>query len=222
VKAVPQDAACQLTFGAKTPIFDQGRNEDFATTMQIKITGKNLDVGSALRDHVEAKLLQLKSKYFEGTVHGHVTVEKQRGNFHTDCTLHLATGLTLQATGDAAEAHPSFDAAANHIEKQLRRYKRRLKDHHKSRREPVRHLEAASYVIAPAPEEEDEAAGLNPVVVAEADARLPELSVGEAVMQLDISNVPFVLFRNGGHGRLNVVYRRKDGNIGWVDPKPAA
>jgi ribosomal subunit interface protein len=201
---------------------NKGEAGIFATTMQIKVTGKNLDVGSALREHVEDRLRQFQQRYFEGTVHAHVTVEKQRGGFHTDCAVHLATGLVLQAHGSAPEAHPSFDQAASHLEKQLRRYKNRLKDHHKSRREPVRHLEAASYVITPAPEEEDEAAGLNPVVVAEADARLPELSVGEAVMQLDISNVPFVLFRNGGHGRLNVVYRRKDGNIGWVDPKPAA
>lgn len=190
--------------------------------MQIKVTGKNLDVGAALRTHVEDRLKQLQQKYFEGSVHAHVTVEKVRAGFHTDCALHLATGLVLQAHGNGAEAHPSFDEAAVHLEKQLRRYKRRLKDHHKSRSEPVRMSEAASYVISPAPEEEDETSGLNPVVIAEMDAKVPELSVGEAVMQLDISSVPFVLFRNGGHGGLNVVYRRPDGNIGWLDPKPQA
>lgn len=190
--------------------------------MQIKVTGKNLDIGNALRDHVEERLRQLQQKYFDGTVHAHVTVEKQRSGFHADCTLHLATGLVLQAEGRAAEAHPSFDDAAAHLERQLRRYKRRLKDHHKSREQPVRTSEAQSYVISPAPEEEEESAGLNPVVIAESDLRVPELSVGEAVMQLDISSVPFVLFRNGGHGGLNVVYRRADGNIGWVDPKPPA
>jgi len=189
--------------------------------MQIKTTGKNLDIGSALREHVEDRLHQLQQKYFDGTVHAHVTVEKQRAGFHTDCALHLATGLILQAHGNAGDAHPSFDEAATHLEKQLRRYKRRIKDHHKSRREPVRHLEAASYVISPAPEEEEENAGLNPVVIAETGTTVPELSVGEAVMQLDISSVPFVLFRNGGHGGLNIVYRRPDGNIGWVDPTPA-
>jgi ribosomal subunit interface protein len=190
--------------------------------MQIKVTGKNLDVGSALREHVEDRLRQFQQRYFEGTVHAHVTVEKQRGGFHTDCAVHLATGLVLQAHGSAPEAHPSFDQAASHLEKQLRRYKNRLKDHHKSRREPVRQSEAMSYVISPAPEEEVESAGLNPVVVAETDISLPELSVGEAVMQLDISSTPFLLFRNGGHGGLNLVYRRPDGNIGWVDPKPQA
>lgn len=190
--------------------------------MQIKITGKNLDIGAALRQHIETRLLQLKQKYFEGAVHGHVTVEKQRVGFHADCALHLATGLVLQAQGSGTEAHPSFDEAAGHLEKQLRRYKARLKDHHKSRREPVRQLAAQSYVISPAEDDGTEPEGLNPVVVAETGIMLPELTVGEAVMQLDISTVPFVLFRNGGHGGLNLVYRRPDGNIGWVDPKPAA
>ncbi|WP_373503984.1 ribosome hibernation-promoting factor, HPF/YfiA family [Aestuariivirga sp.] len=190
--------------------------------MQIKVTGKNLDVGDALREHVETRLNQLKQKYFEGTVHAHVTVERQRVGFHTDCALHLATGLVLQAQGNGAEAHPSFDQAASHLEKQLRRYKQRLKDHHRSRREPVRQMEAQSYVITAAPDTDEEPQGLSPVVVAETDIRLPELSVGEAVMQLDISTTPFLLFRNGGHGGLNLVYRRPDGNIGWVDPKPQA
>ena len=191
--------------------------------MQIKITGKNLDVGDAMRDHVGGRLLQLQQKYFEGTVHGHVTVEKQRTGFHTDCTLHLATGLVLQAHGAASEAHPSFDSAAQHLEKQLKRYKQRIKEHHKTRRrEPVRQLEAASYVISASDDREQEPASLNPVVIAESATNVPELTVGEAVMQLDISSIPFVMFRNSGHGALNVVYRRHDGNIGWVDPRPTA
>jgi ribosomal subunit interface protein len=185
--------------------------------MQIKVTGKNLDVGDALRSHIQERLQQIQSKYFEGTVHGHVTVEKQRAGFTTDCDLHLATGLVLQAEGHASDARPSFDEAANHLEKQLRRYKQRLKDHHRSRREPVRRLEAQSYVIAAATEEPEPG---HPVVVAETGVSLPELTVGEAVMQLDISTQPFLLFRNGGHGGLNLVYRRADGNIGWVDPQP--
>jgi len=189
--------------------------------MQIKVTGKNLDVGDALREHIESRLSQIQQKYFDGTVHAHVTVEKQRAGFHTDCALRLATGLVLQAEGSGGEAHPSFDQAASHLEKQLRRYKQRLKDHHRNRREPVRQFEAQSYVIEPHTDEQD-GHGPNPVVVAETGLKLPELSVGEAVMQLDISTQPFLLFRNGGHGGLNLVYRRPDGNIGWVDPKPAA
>jgi ribosomal subunit interface protein len=184
--------------------------------MQIKVTGKNLDVGDAMRSHIQERLLQLQNKYFEGTVHGHVTVEKQRVGFTTDCALHLATGLVLQAEGQSNDARQSFDEAVNHLEKQLRRYKQRLKDHHRSRREPVRQVEAQSYVIA-ADVEEPEAG--NPVVVAETGVSVPELTVSEAVMQLDISTQSFLLFRNGGHGGLNLVYRRADGNIGWVDPR---
>jgi ribosomal subunit interface protein len=190
--------------------------------MQIKITGKNFDIGDALRDYVGDRLRNLQQKYFEGSVHAHVTFEKQRSEFHTDCTLHLATGLVLQAHASAAEAHPSFDGAAQHLEKQLKRYKQRLKDHHRTRREPVRRSEAASYVISAAEEQAQEPADLNPVVVAESVASVPELTVGEAVMQLEISSVSFVLFRNSGHGALNVVYRRRDGNIGWLDPRPLA
>jgi ribosomal subunit interface protein len=190
--------------------------------MQIKVTGKNLDVGDALREHIESRLQQIKQKYFEGTVHAHVTVEKQRVGFHTDCALHLSTGLVLQAEGMGGEAHPSFDQAASHLEKQLKRYKQRMRDHHRSRREPVRQLAAQSYVIPAASDAAEEPEGNNPVIVAETGVQLPELSVGEAVMQLDISTRPFLLFRNGGHGGLNLVYRRPDGNIGWVDPSPNA
>jgi ribosomal subunit interface protein len=190
--------------------------------MHIKVTGKNLDIGDALRDHVTGRLLQLQQKYFEGTVHGHVTLERQRTAFQTDCTLHLATGLVLQAHGEAAEAHPSFDSAAQHLEKQLKRYKQRIKDHQKTRRRPVRQMEAQSYIISAPEDHEFEPADLSPVVIAESPTNVPELTVGEAVMQLDISNIPFVMFRNSGHGALNVVYRRRDGNIGWVDPHPSA
>ena len=190
--------------------------------MQIKVTGKNIDVGDALREHIENRLQQIQQKFFEGSVHAHVTVEKQRVGFRTDCALHLATGLVLQAEGSAAEAHPSFDQAASHLEKQLRRYKQRLRDHHRSRREPVRQVAAQSYVISAATDASEEVAEVHPVIVAETGVQLPELSVGEAVMQLEISTRPFLFFRNGGHGGLNLVYRRADGNIGWVDPSPQA
>jgi ribosomal subunit interface protein len=192
--------------------------------MQIKITGKNLDIGETIRIHIEDKLQQLKQKYFEGSVHAHVFMAKQRQSFHTDCSLHLATGLVLQSHSDAADAYQSFDASAQHLEKQLKRYKQRLKDHHRLRREPVRSEEAASYVIraSDAQDGEAEPLDLNPVVIAESVTSVPELSVGEAVMALEISSVPFVLFRNAKGGQTNVVYRRSDGNIGWVDPRPAA
>jgi ribosomal subunit interface protein len=187
--------------------------------MQVKITGKNLDIGAALRAHIENRIFDIAEKYFNGTVSAHVTLEKQRSQFAADCTLHLATGLVLQAHGHGSDALPCYDTAAAHLEKQLRRYKRRLKDHNDSRVEPVRRRAAADYVIASAGEHDaEEPKDLNPVIIAESSADVPELSVGEAVMQLDISTGPFLLFRNVRDGGLNVVYRRPDGNIGWIDP----
>ena len=189
--------------------------------MLVKITGKNLDIGTALRTHVEARLKQIAEKYFDGTVSSHITIEKQKSQFAVDGTLHLATGLVLQSRGLAQDALMSFDDAAERLERQLRRYKRRLKDHHKSRQEPVRMTTAASYVIAADErgEQDEEPSDLNPVIIAETSASVPELSVGEAVMQLDISSNQFLLFRNARDGGLNVIYRRPDGNIGWIDPR---
>ncbi len=190
--------------------------------MQVLATGKNIDIGDSLREHLSERLKDNVAKYFDGAVRAHVTVEKQRSNFTTDCTLHLSTGLTLQSHGEGGDAYSSFDTALEHLETRLRRYKRRLKNHHLNRKEPAAGVSAASYVIEPKDESNADHAvvehDLNPAIVAENSATITELTVGEAVMQLDISNQPFILFRNAGHGELNVVYRRKDGHIGWVDP----
>jgi len=188
--------------------------------MQLSITGKNIDIGNALREHVRDRIENNVLKYFDGVVSSHVTVEKQRSAFHTDCVLHLSTGLTLQAQGEGGDAYSSADVAIEHLQKRMRRYKRRLKDHHLQRGEPISLTPAASYVIAAHEVHEDEEPdSLSPTIIAEDNAHIPELSVGEAVMQLDISDSPVVLFRNTRHGQVNVVYRRKDGHIGWVDPQ---
>lgn len=189
--------------------------------MQIKITGKHLDIGDALHTHIETKLQSFRERFFEGTVHGNVTLEKQRGQFLTDCTLHLATGLVLQSHAQDGSAMGSADVALSHLEKQLKKYKQRLKDHHRSPREDRQPREVSAYVIQQDDHEEDIELGHNPPVIAETSAVIPELSVGEAVMQLDISTSPFVLFHNSKEGRINVVYRRPDGNIGWLDPRHA-
>jgi ribosomal subunit interface protein len=187
--------------------------------MQILTTGKNLDIGEALRGHIETRLRNDVGKFFDGTVRAQVVVEKQKFSFRTECTLHLTTGLTLQSHGDGGDAYASADSATERLEKRLRRYKRRLKSHHLERRTPVNSVPAASYVLsAPEGEEEQEPEDFAPAIVAESTADIADLSVGEAVMQLDISNMPFVLFRNARHGGLNIVYRRGDGLIGWVDP----
>jgi ribosomal subunit interface protein len=188
-------------------------------TMQIQITGKNLDIGDALREHVENRLSADVAKYFDGIVRALVIIEKQRTEFECEITLHLTTGLTLNGQGNSGDAHGAVDTASGHLEKRLRRYKRRLKNHHRSRTEPVPAMMATAYVLqADESEEAEEPADLNPVVIAESSASIPELSVGEAVMQLDFTSDQFVLFRNGGNGSLNIVYKRRDGNVGWVDP----
>ena len=186
--------------------------------MKIQISGKNVDIGSALRSQVEARLDGDVAKYFDGEVDGHVTITRDGGDFRADCTLHLSTGITLQSQGRSSDAYACFEQAAEHMEKRLRRYKRRLKDHHARRTEPVSAIEASSYVIAPSDDEAGELADGSPTVIAEDTTRVQELTVGEAVMQLDISDSTFVVFKNAGHGGLNLVYRRDDGNIGWLDP----
>ncbi len=192
--------------------------------MQIKITGKHIDIGDGLRQHIEEKLQSFRERFFEGSVHGNVTLEKQRGRFLADCSLHLATGLHLQAHAENADPMACADAALSHLEKQLKKYKQRLKDHHRAPRESREPREAMAYVIAHEEHMDDEPTSLHAPIIAETSAIIPQLSVGEAVMQLDISTTSFVFFHNTKEGRLNVVYRRPDGNIGWLDPRkqPAA
>jgi ribosomal subunit interface protein len=187
--------------------------------MQIQVTGKNISVGDALRQHVEDRLNGDVARYFDGTVRAHVTVEKQRSQFRSECTLHLATGIVLQAHGVEGDARVAFDVAASHLEKRLRRYKQRLRSHHNHRRKPTRTAEIKSLVIQAATHErdEEEPSDLNPVIVAEALHAVPELSAGEAAMQFDISNSAFLLFRDAKSGSLGLIYRRDDGNIGWID-----
>jgi ribosomal subunit interface protein len=189
--------------------------------MHIQVTGKNISVGDALRHHVESRLNSDVARYFDGTVRAHVTVEKQRSRFRSDCTLQLATGIVLQAHGVDGDARIAFDVAADHLEKRLRRYKQRIRNYHNHRRKPADVADVRSFIIQPPSHEheDDEPSDLNPVIVAETMHQIPELSVGEAAMQLDISNVAFVLFRDARNGSLSLVYRRDDGNIGWIDPR---
>lgn len=190
--------------------------------MSLRISGKNLDVGEALRGQAEARVAAALSKYYEGGYQGHVTVGKDGTAFKTDGVLHLSSGITLEATATAHDPYASLDKMAERIEKRLRRYKRRLKDRAAAAngREPA--LEIPSYVIA-APDEdleehETDHAGENPVIVAESTKSLHQMTVGDAVAELDLTGAPVVIFRHAGNGRMNVVYRRRDGNIGWIDP----
>jgi ribosomal subunit interface protein len=192
--------------------------------MTLRISGKNLDVGEALRTRAEARLVAALGKYYEGGVQGHVTVAKDGTGFKTDGVVHLSSGITLEASGVAHDAYASLDRMAERIEKRLRRYKRRLKDHAADMEGRRGLVEMPSYVIAapdPDVEEIDDEPGDHPAIVAESTRSLHELTVRDAVSELDLTGAPVVVFRNAGNGRVNVVYRRRDGNIGWVDP-PAA
>lgn len=184
--------------------------------MELQVTGKNLDVGDALRAYVTERVEQAVDKYFGHSVSGHIRIEKERGSFRTDCSIQLTSGLSLQSRGEATDAYASADLALERLEKRLRRYKRRLKNHHSS---PSQATESAEpYYVIQAAEEDEQAEDDNPVIIAEAETMIQMLPVSDAVMRMDLSDKPVFVFRNASHGRINVVYRRDDGNIGWIDP----
>lgn len=193
--------------------------------MPLRVSGKNLDIGEALRERVGDRVGEALGKYFDGGYSGHLTIGKDGFGFRTECVIHLDSGIVLQAEALAADAYASADQAAIRIEKRLRRYKRRLKDHAgKARAEAaapdLTAVEAASYVIAAPDHDEDDDAvpGFAPVIIAESTTALRSLSVSEAVQDLDMTGAPVLVFRHAGHGRVNIVYRRADGHIGWIDP----
>ena len=190
--------------------------------MTLRISGKSISVGEALRGRVSERTEEVLRKYFDGNYSGHITLSKDGFGFRTDCSLHLDSGLTLEAESNAQDAYASADQALLMIEKRLRRYKSRLKDRH-ARKTAVASaafadLDAPSYVIEAPAESDEEVTGYNPVIIAEATTALKRLSVSEAVLDLDLTGAPCLVFQHGSSGRVNIIYRRADGNIGWVDP----
>jgi ribosomal subunit interface protein len=189
--------------------------------MTLRISGKSISVGDALRGRVHERTDEVLRKYFDGNYSGHITLSKDGFGFRTDCSLHLDSGITLEADSNAADAYASADQALIQIEKRLRRYKSRLKDRSARKAhvaaEAIAELDAPHYVIE-APADEDEVTAYNPVIIAEATTSLKRLSVSEAVMELDFTGVPVMVFQHGSSGRVNIIYRRPDGNVGWVDP----
>lgn len=181
--------------------------------MNVTVKGKQIDVGDALRDYVNENLGTAVKKYFPNPVDGQVIFSKNAHNFVADIHIHVGRGIVLQSHGEAGEAHPAFDEGLSKLSRQLNRYKQKLVDHHHKTEEAVF---APSYVIEH--DAEKETANDQPIVIAEMTTPLATLTVSEAVMRMDLADVPALLFRNGAHGGLNMVYRRKDGNIGWVDP----
>ena len=190
--------------------------------MILRVSGKNMDIGDALRQHVQDRIAAITAKHFDGKIGGHVTLAPEGSGFRADCTLHLASGMTLQADGVAHEVYAGFDKAAERIEKRLRRYKQRLREHHHPSEAVAGSAMMAAYVIEAPSEEHEEIAEFNPVIIAESTKQLKLLSVSAAVLELDLSGAPVVVFRHAGNGRVNVVYRRRDNNIGWIDPPTSA
>ena len=190
--------------------------------MTLRISGKSISVGDALRSRVSERTDEVLRKYFDGNYSGHITLSKDGFGFRTDCSLHLDSGITLEADSNATDAYASADQALVMIEKRLRRYKSRLKD--RSARKTyaanaaLADIDAPSYVIEAPAEGDEEVTAYSPVIIAEATTSLKRLSVSEAVMELDLTGAACIVFQHGSSGRVNIIYRRTDGNVGWVDP----
>jgi ribosomal subunit interface protein len=196
--------------------------------MTIKITGKNVDLGESLRKYALDRVETALGKFAGKPVSGQISVEKNSDGFATQCAIHLETGLDMQSAGNGQDAYGSVDSAMERLEKRLRRYKSRLKNHAQATVNPAQILDSAGmdYVIdvertAESPGEAGSGGGA-PAVIAEKPARIRAMAVSDAVMQMDLADQPFLVFRNAAHGGINVVYLRPDGNIGWIDPSGGA
>lgn len=189
--------------------------------MDISVKGKNLDVGEALRGHAEGHLSSAVGKYFDRAIDASVMFTRQGRQLRADISVHPGPrGMVVQGRSEADDAYAAFDGALERISKQLRRYKRRLSNHHKGhdKGHGEKTLPALQYVIQPDPEDEEVDADAEPMIVAEMPDEIATLSVSEAVMRMDLADLPVTMFRDRASGRLNVVYHRADGNIGWIDP----
>ena len=204
--------------------------------MQLTVTGKQVDVGNALRRHVGSALEAILGKYFRTAIEAHAVFAREARLIRADISLHIGRGIVINSSAAASDHYLAFDAAAERLAKQLRRYKRRLHEDHGRAHPPAERPEMArSFVLAPIEEEDDAAGdelagteagaadgggavGAAPVVIAEMSTEVARLTVGEAVMRMDLADAPVLLFRNRSHGEINLVYRRGDGNIGWIDP----
>jgi len=189
--------------------------------MEISVVGRNLDVGESLRGHVQGNLNNAVTKYFVRAIDASVVFTRQGHRLRADISVHPGPrGMVVQGASESEDAYAAFDGALERISKQLRRYKRRLNNHHKVRVEDM--LPAQQYVIQPDHGEEELPAEGQPTIIAELPTEIPTLTVSQAVMRMDLADQPVQMFRDRASGRLNVVYRRKDGNIGWIDPSEAS
>lgn len=191
--------------------------------MNLRISGKHMEIGDSFRTKIEGRIGDAVDKYFDGGFSGHVTVEKSGSRFTADCMVRLDTGISLQATGQAQDPQVAFDAAAERIEKRLRRYKRRLKSYAPNGAGGADVIDVDYRVFAPVADEDEEVPeDYAPAIVAESTMSLKTMSVASAVIELDTKDSPVFVFRNAGNDHVNVVYRRADGNIGWIDTSAAS
>lgn len=190
--------------------------------MSIQVTGKNMETGDSFQTYVTDKARAVLEKYIGPEISGHIRIEKIRGQFHTHCSMRLRTGLMLESNGNAGDPFASADVALERLEKRVRRYKRRLKDHHHGNGHMAEKFTEAMDSVVQVNQEEDEnphTDALDPVIIAESVREVRDLSVGQAVMQLDLTEQAFLVFRHAGTGAINIVYRRDDGNVGWINPE---
>lgn len=195
--------------------------------MRVQVAGRQVDVGEALKSRIDEELSRSVSKYFASRpAEALVTVSRNGPFFEVDCVVHLDSGINLQAEAQGGDAHAAFTAALEKIESRIRRYKRKLKNHHNGHKSSLSAETAVAYVLAASNDEADvedvdTAASMDagPLVIAETQVKVPTLTASMAVLQLEVASEPALLFCNAAHGGLNLVYRRADGNIGWVDPQ---
>ena len=197
--------------------------------MQISVTGRQIDVGDALRQRVEVNLADSVVKYFDHAIEGNIVFSREAKGIRADISVHVGRGIVVQGHGQAENAHAAFDGALDRIAKRLRRHKRRIRDHHRDQKASLAEdtLRAQQYILSAEDEAEfddgdDPATGgedARPIVIAEMTTEIESLTVGAAVMRMDLADLPALMFRNSAHGGLNVVYRRTDGHIGWIDPE---
>lgn len=190
--------------------------------MQLSVNGKQIDIGDSLRQHIDQSLSTIFSKYFGDAIEASVTLSREGHMYRAQLFAHVGRGIEVTARGEADRPYAAFDGAADRLSKRLRRYKRRLRDHHKENGGALEATAARQYVLAAEDTGDSEAperADGEPAVIAEMQAEIPTLTVSEAVMRLDLAELTAMLFRNRAHGGLNMIYRRPDGNVGWVDPQ---
>ena len=189
--------------------------------MDLTVKGLHLDVGDSLREHVRTNLTNAAAKYFREPIKATVVFTKEKNHRYTaDISIHVGHGIVLEARNEADDPYPAFDGASKNVTKRLSKFKDRLKDHHK--RQGVSETAAAAYTTFAGSNENEAEGGQEPAVIAEMETQVPTLAVADAVLRLELGQAPALMFKNPGHGGYNMVYRRKDGNIGWIDPDGSA